>query len=163
MGIYTKIVCQRKEGNKWVIVLPVGLGYNPEHPHHYGKLNQMDDIDKSMGINLERRGNITTRRQDFQSPGEYCEPDEYAPWAKRGLPADADDEIKELFEDEYQDSISWVMLDEMLAYDFDKELVNIGDTLNTNVTWTEHLKPAYRMWFERIRAIGVERVIYSNG
>ncbi|MNB58584.1 hypothetical protein D3C87_598660 [compost metagenome] len=161
MGTYTQIVCQRKIGDKWFIVLPEGLGYNPELPHYYGKLDQMDKIDKAMGINLERLGIVSAKRQDFQSPGEYCEPDEYAPWAKRGLPEDADDEIKELFADEYPSSISWVMLDEMLAYDFDKELVNTGYG-DVKVTWTEHLKPAYRMWFEQLKAIGVERVIYSN-
>ncbi|MNH65333.1 hypothetical protein D3C73_173420 [compost metagenome] len=161
MGTYTQIVCQRKIGDKWFIILPEGLGYNPELPHYYGKLDQMDAIDKTMGVNPERLGNLSAKRQDFQSPGEYCEPDEYAPWAKRGLPADADDEIKELFEDEYPNSISWVMLDEMLAYDFDKELVNTGYG-DTKVTWTEHLKPAYRMWYERLREIGVERIIYSN-
>jgi hypothetical protein len=161
MGTYTQVVCQRKIGDKWFIVLPEGHGYDPDIPHSYGKLDMMDDIDKSMGFNLKGNERIYSTRQDFQSPGEYCEPDEYAPWAKRGLPGDADDEIKELFEHEYPNSISWVMIDELLAYDFDKELVNTGYD-HTKVTWTEHLKPAYRMWFERLKEIGVERVIYSN-
>lgn len=162
MGTYTTVVCQRKIGDKWFIVLPEGHGYNPEIPHSYGKLDMMDDIDKSMGINLESSGALHSIRQDFQSPNEYNEPDEYAPWAKRGLPDDADDEVKEIFEHEYTNSISWAMVDEILAYDFDKELVNTGYG-DKKVTWTEHLQPAYRIWFERLKAIGVERVIYANG
>ncbi|MNG92799.1 hypothetical protein D3C79_517450 [compost metagenome] len=162
MGTYTQIVCQRKIGDKWFIVLPEGLGYNPEIPHSYGKLDPMDKIDREMGINLDGRTRLHSRRQDFQSPGEFAEPSEYAPWAKRGLPEDADDEIKELFEDEFQDSISWVMLDELLSYDFDKELVSTTYHDQEKVSWTEMLKPSYRMWFERLKEIGVERVIYSN-
>ncbi|MNF14477.1 hypothetical protein D3C80_2167070 [compost metagenome] len=54
------------------------------------------------------------------------------------------------------------MVDEILAYDFDKELVNTGYH-DKKVTWAEHLQPAYRIWFERLKAVGVERVIYSNG
>ncbi len=162
MGIYTTIVCQKREGDKWVIVLPEGLGYNPEIPHSYGKLDMMDVLDKASGFNLESNQRIYCTRQDFQSPAEYCEPDEYAPWAKRGYPDDMDDEVREIFEGAYHDAASWVMLDELLGYDFDKELVNVGDTLNTKITWTEHLKPAYRLWFEQLKTIGVERVIYSN-
>jgi len=162
MGTYTTIVCQKRVGDKWVIVLPEGLGYNPEIPHSYGKLDMMHDIDKSLGFNVDGRQRIHSRRQDFQSPGEYCEKDEYAPWAKRGYPDDIDDEVKEIFEGAYHSDASWVMLDELLAYDFDKELVDTGYTDHEKVTWTEHLKPAYRMWFERLKAIGVERVIYTN-
>lgn len=161
MGTYTTIVCQRKIGDKWFIVLPEGHGYNPEIPHSYGKLDMMDVIDKSMGFNLKSDKRIYSTRQDFQSPGEYSELTARAPWANRGYPDDIDDEVKEIFEGAYHSDASWVMLDELLAYDFDKELVHTGYG-DDMVTWTEHLKPAYRMWFERLKAIGVERVIYTN-
>lgn len=161
MGTYSTVVCQKREGDKWVIVLPEGLGWDPEIPHSYGKLNMMHDIDCELGFNVDGRIKMSSRRQDFLSAMEYAEPDEYAPWSKRGLPEDADDEIKEIFEDEWQDTISWVMVDELLAYDFDKEMVDIGYH-GKKVTWTEHLQPAFRMWFERIKAIGVERVIYGQ-
>jgi hypothetical protein len=161
MGTYTTFVCQRKIGDKWFIVLPEGHGYNPEIPHSYGKLDMMDDIDKSMGFNLKSDQRIYAKRQDFQSPGEYSELTSRAPWANRGYPDDIDDEVKEIFEGAYHGDASWVMLDELLAYDFDKELVHTGYG-DDMVTWTEHLKPAYRMWFERLKAIGVERVIYTN-
>lgn len=161
MGTYTTIVCQKKINNQWVIVLPIGHGYNAEIPHSYGKLDMMDVIDKSLGFNLKSDTRIHSRRQDFQSPGEYTEPNERAPWSGRGYPEDMDDRVKEIFEGAYHDDASWVMVDEILAYDFDKELVGTGYH-DEVVTWTEHLKPAYRMWFENIKALGVERVIYTN-
>lgn len=160
MGTYTTIVCQKKINGKWAIVLPIGHGYNTEIPHSYGKLDMMDDIDKSLGFNLKSDKRIYSTRQNFQSPGEYCEPDEYAPWAKRGYPDDMDDAVKAIFEGAYHDDASWVMLDELLSYDFDKETV--VSYYNKTITWTEHLKPAYRMWFERLKELGVERIIYTN-
>lgn len=155
MGIYTDFFLQRNVGGEWVEVIPPKeLGYDSELPRHYGKLDQMSALDVSLGLEHSR---TFTVRQDFMSPGEYAEPDEYAPWAKRGLPEDAGTEVKEHFE--YHHGISWFMIDELLSRDFEKETVTV---YNETKKWAEHLLPGFRIWFERLKELGVERVIYGN-
>lgn len=158
MGTYTVIVGQKKVDDKWVTLEPLELGFDPEIPHHYGKLNMMWDLD-TPEFRAANPG-IHRCRQDFQSPWEDADPDECAPWSRRGYPEDMDDYLRnEVFDIVYACDASWAMLDEILAYDFDKEqIVHCNQTMS----WTELLGPSYRLWFEKLRDYGAERVIYSN-
>lgn len=154
MGTYTTIVAQKQVDGRWVTLAPVELGYDPEIPHHYGKLDMMAKLDP-VTTTPEERGRYYYHRQEFMSGNDYGDPEEHAPWAKRGLPEGLDEALLEEIDDGY--GFTWVTLDELLGYDFDTEQA-LG-LYDKRSTWNEHLGPGFRLWFEKLRDYGAERVI----
>lgn len=157
MGTYSHMVLQRQnEKGEWEEVIPpASLGWSQDNPRWYGKYNMMYDIDGELNC----QGYYHDQRTSFMAPSSESFPGQNAPWAGRGLPQDGvTAELKEYFEDEWD--ISWVAVEEVLGYNFKARCV--PDWEGKMVPWEEFVGQAFRMWFERIAALGVTRVLYSH-
>lgn len=161
MGTYANFCAHKKEGDNWVEVpIPTELGWKPDLPYHFGKFDMMDDIDRSVGFNLDSSGVWVSRRTNFMAPPEFFLAEEHAPWVMRGLPADLSPELRKEFLDDCWGQ-SWVLVDEVLGYDFDKASVSWEGVDRPSVSWAIYLGPGFREWFVRLKAAGIERVTYS--
>lgn len=94
-------------------------------------------------------------------------------WARGRLPdvvyADDPDEKEgpELYGPDFD--MSWAMVDELLAFDYDQKVEFVPDdsdlkpTPVPDETYRQHLGEYYFQWINEIKAAGIERIVYGFG
>lgn len=118
-----------------------------------GKYHSADYLEKLSYQSYNLFGFLCNRRNYAMIPGISCE--------SRGLPDDASDELKKYYEDDsecFTNSVSWVTVEELNQYNYNRLYFNQRDKIVETVR--ETLRERYFKALEHINAEGIDRVVF---